>query len=260
MSAQQSVAPDPVRVLHVTDPHLFDDRDGELRGVVTSLSLDSVLEDYRRADWRADIVLATGDIVQDDSAGGYRRFTQALDALDLPVYCVPGNHDVPALMLAEARRAGFFYCSGLRAGNWQLLGIDSCAPGQAGGRIRRKEMERLAAALGETEAGHVLVYLHHPPVPMHSRWLDEVGLANGTALLELLQRDGRVRLVLFGHVHQAYDEDIGDIRVIGTPSTCRQFAPRKNTFAVDDRPPAYRRIGLGQDGGVTTELCWVDVA
>jgi Icc protein len=61
-------------------------------------------------------------------------------------------------------------------------------------------------------------------------------------------------------VHQTYDADHGGIRVIATPSTCRQFLPGSETFAVDDRPPAYRRISLFASGDVDAELIWVDDA
>ena len=45
---------------------------------------------------------------------------------------------------------------------------------------------------------------------------------------------------------------------MATPSTCRQFRPRSDEFATDDKPPSYRRITLRADGTVDTELLWVD--
>jgi Icc protein len=92
---------------------------------------------------------------------------------------------------------------------------------------------------------------------MNSRWLDEVGLENAGELVTRLNALERVRLVLFGHVHQAYDEQHGNVRIIGTPSTCTQFLPASDTFAVDDRPPAYRRVVLAADGTFDTELVWI---
>ena len=62
----------------------------------------------------------------------------------------------------------------------------------------------------------------------------------------------------FGHVHQEYDDDYEGIRILATPSTCRQFKPDSDEFATDDRPPAYRRILLAADGNVDTELVWVE--
>ena len=68
----------------------------------------------------------------------------------------------------------------------------------------------------------------------------------------------RVRATVFGHVHQEYDDDYEGIRILATPSTCRQFKPGSDKFAVDDKPPAYRHITLGADGSVETELIWVN--
>lgn len=249
-----------VRILHLTDPHLFADTAGELRGTKTYDSLASVLDHFRSSGWQADLVAVTGDIVQDDSAEAYEHFRELLGTLGLPVYCVPGNHDVRALMKAALDEPPFHYCRTASSGNWLIVGIDSCRDGTAGGAIGSGEMDRLDAEIAAGAAEHALVCIHHPPVEMGSRWLDEVGLENGDVLLERLNASPRVRAVLFGHVHQPYDERHGSVRIIGTPSTCRQFMPHSDTFAVDDRPPAYRRVTLAADGRLDAELVWVEDA
>ena len=120
------------------------------------------------------------------------------------------------------------------------------------------EFERLDAKIEASSAANVMVCLHHPPVPMGSKWLDSVGMANGEQVLERLRTLGRVRALVFGHVHQEYDDMYEGIRIMATPSTCRQFMPASDEFAVDDRPPAYRRIELRSDGDLDTQLIWVD--
>jgi len=244
--------------LHLTDPHLFADLDGELRGTVTAESLQRVLDHYTDGDWRADRVLVTGDLIQDDSAEAYERFRQFLSPLNMRIHCIPGNHDIRALMQKICRVPPFSYCAYEEIGDWLILGIDSCVKGEAGGRVTAAELERLTDTIADSDAKHVMVCLHHPPVPMGSTWLDTVGLSNGDEFLKRLQSAGRVRLAVFGHVHQAYDEEHDGIRIIATPSTCRQFKPGSDKFAVDDLPPAYRRIALSDDGSFETELVWVD--
>ena len=141
-----------------------------------------------------------------------------------------------------------------------MVSIDSCSAGRAGGIVTHDEIERMQRIIAASAAEHVLVCLHHPPVLMNSTWLDSVGLENGERFLGLLQANGRVRLTIFGHVHQHYDAVHGDVRVIATPSTCRQFLPGSEKFAVDERPPAYRRISLHASGAVDAELIWIDDA
>lgn len=246
-----------INVLHLTDPHLFADRSGELRGTATHASLCSVLEHYRNSDWQADVALVTGDLIHDDSAAAYAHFTALLGTLDLPVFCLPGNHDVPDLMQEALSRAPFHYCETFKSGDWAIVSLDSCITGQAGGHVAPDELDRLDREIDAAGAANVLVCLHHPPVPMQSRWLDTVGLDNGDELLRRAAASGKVRLVVFGHVHQPYDADHDGMRIIGTPSTCRQFKQRSTLFAVDDNPPAYRQIRLLDDGSFDSELLWL---
>jgi Icc protein len=247
-----------LRILHLTDPHLFASADGALRGVVTADSFMRVLRHHRSSAWPADAVVVTGDVVQDDSAAAYDRFRHALVTLDLPVLCVPGNHDVDVLMRAVCADPPFEYCTIREFGNWMLAGINSCRTGEVGGTVTDDEFERLHEAIEDGAAEHVLVFLHHPPIRLRSAWLDEVGLVNGAECLQEFARTGRVRIVIFGHAHQAYDGTHNGMHVLGTPSTCRQFLPLSDRFAVDDRPPAYRRIELRPDGEFSTDLVWLD--
>jgi Icc protein len=244
--------------LHLTDPHLFADTAGDLRGTVTYASLRAALDHYRHNEWRADIVISTGDLIQDDSAGAYRHFCELLGALALPVYCVPGNHDVRAVMQEVLADHQFNYCASIEHGNWLIASIDSCVDGKAGGHIAATELDRLDAEISRSGMPHVMVCLHHPPVQMGSKWLDSVGLTNADEFLARASASGNVKLALFGHVHQPCEAEHGGITILGTPSTCRQFTPRSDTFAVDDNPPAYRRVNLYADGRFEHELIWVN--
>nr|MDJ0813684.1 metallophosphoesterase [Woeseiaceae bacterium] len=212
-----------INVLHLTDPHLFAERSGELRGTATHASLSAVLDHYRDSDWQADIALVTGDLIHDDSAEAYGLFAELLGSLGLPVYCLPGNHDVRRLMQDALSAPPFHYCASLATDNWLIVNIDSCVTGQAGGRVAAPELDRLESEIAGSDAPHVMVCLHHPPVLMQSRWLDSVGLENREELLQRIGVSGKVRLVVFGHVHQPYDAEHDGMRIVGTPSTCRQF-------------------------------------
>ena len=247
-----------MKVLQVTDPHLFADREAALRGTVTYSTLQDVLEHIDASGWPAELLLLTGDLVQDDSEGAYAHVATLIGSLGLPVLAIPGNHDVRDLMAAALKPPIFDYCGTIRRGDWLIVGIDSCIRGSAAGHVSDAELVRLRDSIAASDAAHVLVCLHHPPLPVGSQWLDSVGLRNGHAFLDVAAESGRVRAVLFGHVHQAFDAMHASIQVIGTPSTCRQFKVGSDEFALDDLPPAYRQIELHPDGTVTTELKWLD--
>jgi Icc protein len=237
---------------------LFADAEGELRGTITQDSLQQVLDHYIAGDWKAERALITGDLIQDDSSEAYDRFRELLLPLNMRMHCVPGNHDDRDLMRPVCVRPPFSYCAKEEIDDWLLLGLDSCISGEAGGEVASTELERLDEIIAASPAKHILVCLHHPPIPLGSAWLDTVMLKNGDALLQQLQQSGRVRLLVFGHVHQPYDAEHNGIRIIGTPSTCRQFKPGSDDFAVDERSPAYRQIHLHADGSIDTQLIWID--
>jgi len=224
---------------------------------VTYATFQRVLDHYRGGDWKADLIALTGDLVQDDSAQAYGHFAPLLKDFDTPVLCVPGNHDVPELMQRSLPGPLFNYCGVVDLGNWRIVGLSSYKPDSAGGRVDESELKRLDAAHADGQAEHLLVCLHHPPVAMDSDWLESVGMDNREAVQAALKRSNKIRGLLFGHVHQAVDTHIDEVRVWGTPSTCRQFKPGSRLFAVDDKPPAYRRVTLHDDGQIDAELVWV---
>ena len=93
---------------------------------------------------------------------------------------------------------------------------------------------------------------------MGSLWLDRVGLANASRLADIVEGHHNVRALLWGHVHQAFDRKHGRVRLMSTPSTCAQFLPDSDTFAVDSRPPGYRWLELHPDGGISTRIVWLN--
>lgn len=253
--------PDPVlRVLHLTDTHLHASPGETLRGVNTNASLSAVVGHVLRSGQAPDLVLATGDLVQDDSRRAYEWCRELLGALDAPVHCLAGNHDVPALMHDVLGHAPFRMDHPGRHGPWTILMLDTRAEGEAFGRVSPEALRRLDGDLAAEAGQHVLIALHHQPVPMGSAWLDSVGLRNAPELWEVLDRHEHVRCLLWGHVHQASDRLRGGVRLLSSPSTCAQFLPGAERFATDTRPPACRWLELHADGSIRTWVEWVELA
>lgn len=246
-----------VRLTQFTDPHLYGDEGEALRGVPTLPALNTAIAHAQARDWPPDAVLVTGDLVQDDPAG-YPHFRRVFGALGLPVLCLPGNHDEPRAMRRELAGTPFVLGGHVDLGRWRIVLLDSCIPGSAGGALSAQTLAELDAALGSAEGRHCLVCLHHHPVPMASRWLDRVGLTNANEFLHMVDQHRNVRAIVWGHVHQAYDGLRKGVRLLATPSTCAQFVPNSEDFAVDRRPPAYRTLELRADGSLLTEVVWVE--
>ncbi|MGH8220829.1 MAG: metallophosphoesterase [Steroidobacteraceae bacterium] len=246
-----------VRLVQFTDPHLYGDEAAQLRGIATYPALLGAIAHARARDWPPDGILATGDLVQEDAAG-YALFRRAFAGLGVPVHCLPGNHDVPAAMRRELAGAPFTLGGSVDLGAWRIVLLDSTVEGAASGRLNDDALAALDAALAGARERHMLVCLHHHPVPMSSRWLDRVGLENPEDFFRILDAHRNVRAVLFGHVHQSFEALRGRVRLLATPATCAQFMPRAEDFAVDPRPPAYRTLELQPDGTFQSEVVWVD--
>lgn len=247
-----------LRLLHVTDTHLFATRDGRLRGVDTLHSLTAVLDRAARDRRPADAILVTGDIAQDESRGAYLHFRELLAARGLPVWCLPGNHDAPDLMREALADAPFAVGGAMRAGDWCIVLLDSHRPGEHGGRLTPAELARLRSTLEENRDAPVLIALHHHALPLGSRWLDELRLHDAQDLLGIVDEAPQVRAIVAGHVHQESDIARRGVRYLTTPSTCFQFLPHADEFAIDTRPPGFRWLDLHADGSFGTEVVWID--
>lgn len=249
--------PAPLRLLHITDSHLFADADTTLRGVNTRATLAQVMDAATACDPSPDAILATGDLSEDGSEGSYRAFRELAGAPGVPVHCLPGNHDEPDAMRRVLDRAPLSVHPEVEAGDWVLVLLDSRVAGSPGGRLADAELRRLDDALARHHRRHALVCVHHQPVPMGSRWLDRHRIANADALFDRLASHRNVRALLWGHVHQALDTERDGLRLLSTPSTCDQFLPGSDRFATDDRPPAWRRLELHDSGRIDTSVHWL---
>jgi len=246
-----------VRLLHFTDPHLYGRETETLRGVATLPALEVTVAHARDHHGNAQAFLVTGDIVQDDP-GGYAHFRRVFGGLGKPVLCLPGNHDLVPQMKSELAAEPFLYGGWYDIDAWRIVMLDSVLPGEAGGALSVAELERLERALATAGGRYVLVCLHHQPVAMSSRWLDDVGLGNPQDFFRTIDSHRHVRAILWGHVHQAFEGLRKGVRLLATPSTCSQFLPRADEFALDDSPPAYRLLELRENGTLSTSIVWLD--
>lgn len=246
-----------LRLVQFTDPHLYGSETEALRGVQTLAALERTLAQARQRAWPVDAVLVTGDIVQDDAAG-YAHFRRLLSTAGAPVLCIPGNHDDPEALRRELNREPFVVGGRVDFGPWRIVLLDTWLAASARGRLSAQSLVQLDEALRTAAGRHALVCLHHHPVSMSSHWLDEVGLENAAEFWRVVDQHCNVRAVLWGHVHQSFDALRGSVRLLATPSTCAQFRPGTDEFAIDSLPPAYRTLQLRADGTLSTEVVWVD--
>jgi Icc protein len=88
--------------------------------------------------------------------------------------------------------------------------------------------------------------------------MEPIGLRNPDALFAVLERFPQTRALLWGHVHQEFDQQRGGLRLMASPSTCIQFAPNSEDFGLDSLPPGYRWLRLLEDGQIETGVSRID--
>jgi len=250
------------RIVQLTDPHLFAAAGERLKGVDTDRSLRAVVDAVAALDPLAELVLVTGDIAQDESAGAYERLAGILVSLGLPALCLPGNHDDPELMRRHLPGALTGPGGARTLGRWTLLLLSTHVPGEVEGELGPAALDLLEGGLqaADREGRPALVAFHHPPFPLSSRWIDAMGLRRPGEVLAVLDRHQAPRLGIYGHVHQESELRRNGVLHATTPSTCVQFAPGRDTFALDPLPPGFRVVDLASDGGFATRVHRVPAA
>ena len=245
-----------VRVLQITDSHLFAEKHETLLGVNTWESYQAVLEAIQAQQRPCDLIVATGDLAQDHSAAAYQHFAEGIARFTAPCVWLPGNHDFQPAMYSALQDAGISPAKRVFIGDhWQILLLDSQVFGVPHGELSEFQLEWLENKLSDSPERHTLLLLHHHPLPSGCSWLDQHSLRNAGELNNVLQRFPKVRHLLCGHIHQELDLDWNGRRLLATPSPCMQFKPHCANFTLDTIAPGWRWLELYDDGTLHTEVC-----
>jgi len=246
----------PIRILQITDTHLFAEKAETLLGINTWDSYQAVLAEILHRKCDADLIVATGDLSQDHSVEAYQHFAEGIAQLPAPCVWLPGNHDFQPAMFDALQKAGISPSKQVFVGDkWQIILLDSQVFGVPHGELSEYQLEWLTHKLAEQPERHALILLHHHPLPAGCSWLDQHSLRNAAALDDVLQHFPQAKTLLCGHIHQELDLDWNGRRLLATPSTCVQFKPHCSNFTLDTIEPGWRWLELHPDGSLTTEVC-----
>jgi len=262
MNVFSSDAPDSgdINILQISDMHLFASTEEKLLGVNTEQSFLSVLELAQQASWPPDLIFLTGDLSQDSSKESYARLRQHLSALDIPCYVLPGNHDTPESLMQTFSQKPVLYQPFLHHKNWLFAFLDSETPGEEGGTLDEAAIEKLQQEIDKYPSKNVLISLHHQLKNVDSKWLDTMAVANPDSLISVIRNNPNIQGVIHGHVHQNHEDSIANTPIYSAPSTCFQFKPLSEEFAVDNIAPGYRWLHLQENGSIKTDVIRLDKA
>ena len=173
-----------------------------------------------------DVVLITGDLVDEGTAGEYELLADLLAPLTARVVLLTGNHDEPDVLrsvftdaVVPATRPAHFVVDDLPV---RIVAVDTTIDGRHDGELPAEELAWLDAMLDADPDRPTIVAMHHPPFVTGMWWMDYGGLDAAPAMRAIVDRHPQVAAVLAGHVHRAIHTTWGATLVASAPSLTYQ--------------------------------------
>lgn len=250
------MTPDPVTFVHISDTHFGPSPGYARHGRVALPAAQRIVDAINRMPVKPDFVVHTGDVVTAPGAAAYALAAETLGGLECPVYFVCGNHDDPAgiqtwlrmgalePLLMDGQTLAFAW----EVGGVRFVVLDTHGPPEIDpqGVLDAAQLALLQAE-ARPEGPPLVLFWHHPIMPMDSPWMDRNMLVqNGAALHQaLLPARDRIRGVFYGHVHQSQQTVRDGILYVAAASTFAQFSswPTDETVGyVPEETPGFNFV------------------
>jgi 3',5'-cyclic AMP phosphodiesterase CpdA len=203
----------PFHFLHLTDLHL-QPPGSLLRGGLDAAeplaqALASIARRHGPGGVAPPVAFAalTGDLTRDGEPEAYQALRRLIATLPCPAHLMLGNHDDRAAFRATfpeapVDEAGFVQ-QALPTPAGLCLMLDTLDQGRPEGRLCPKRLGWLTARLADSGEEPVMLFLHHPPLPVGIASMDAIALKEPEALWEVLApHRARIRHLFHGHLHR----------------------------------------------------------
>jgi 3',5'-cyclic-AMP phosphodiesterase len=242
-----------IKILQVTDSHIYCDPNKTSCAVPTRLAFEKVMEHVATNHADLDLLVLSGDLVNEDTVEGYRLLRDLISGFGSKFRLLPGNHDYPIPMrevfVDLINDEQFYFEENIsdRQGDWHILGLNSRLEGEVGGRLGPSLLARLGQKLFQT-TNPTIIFCHHHPYPIGDPHMDRYIMEDGSHLISLLGEHPQVKAVVFGHIHREFQKSIPrssaeDLLLLGTPSTGVQLKSSLS-ITLDHISPGYRQFTL----------------
>ena len=223
-----------MKIIQLTDTHLFANDTSELFGVKTNLKFRNIIEKILVKDIvDTDIFILTGDISQDESEQSYQIIAESLSKLNIPVYWIPGNHDdVTQMESVFNKYKDFVRTRQLSFPDWNLIFINTKLNNADEGYLTKYELKILQKELQLASHKKIAIIMHHHPAPVGTPLIDHYILKNNAAFWEIVTGT-KVELIICGHVHGDYAFKYNNIMIESAPATCFQWEKGTTDLRID---------------------------
>jgi 3',5'-cyclic-AMP phosphodiesterase len=244
-------------IAQISDTHISldaPDADQRLRDLAVAIA------DINGLDPAPDLIIHTGDIVQNGRYDEYALAMSALAEARAPVYVAAGNKDNrPTLREAFTAfgclaRDYHFIDYAIDDHPVRLIALDTLSSSSNKGDFCAERVRRLIDLIDAETTKPIAVFMHHPPfmVPVGP---DPLNFATSEAMSRLqqtLQHGGRVVAVFSGHVHRSTGGHVGSIPVSVVPCTATTLRKGEYPAHLKSRP-VYHLHRFDPDCGFVTE-------
>lgn len=203
------------------------------------LRLMRAIEFLKDANPRPDVCLVTGDLTDAGDRESYRYFQELVRPLSIPLYVIPGNHDIRDEMRKNLIDHPYIPKHGLM--NYcvddfpvRLIGLDTHVEGEDFGFVSEETVLWLGETLQKAPKKPALLFMHHPPVKVGAKIFDELYLCRCDPRFEALVRQFESILgIVAGHYHHLLVSSFGGKPCFAAPS----LAPTHYFVHPDDPGP-----------------------
>ena len=215
-----------------------------------------------------DVVLLTGDLVDKGDPGEYAHLRSLLEPLAMPVFVIPGNHDVRDPLRAAFAGGRYLPADGfiqyaIEDYPLRLVALDTLVAGKHHGELCADRLAWLDRILAAAPERPTLVFMHHPPFATGIAYMDKYGLEGADGLAAVIARHPQVERILCGHLHRTIDRRFAGTVAGTAPSTAHQIdlnllpdAPLCFKF----EPPGYQLHLWREGSGLVTHTAVIEQA
>lgn len=205
-----------LEVIHISDTHFGPDRSLLIRGSNACARSEALVEAICALPFKPDLIVHTGDVVNDPDEGAYKLAAEVLAPLEVPVYYATGNHDDVGMMTSLMKFGAYeslipgdevlcYQIGGAAADSMELFVLDGKVPPEDGphGFVAEDQIEAVLSRISGEKP--VAVFLHYPLTPIGSAWIDEhLLVTNGDSIHERLREKAgeHLRGIFSGHLHR----------------------------------------------------------
>jgi 3',5'-cyclic AMP phosphodiesterase CpdA len=249
-------------IAQITDCHVV--ATGELMAdrIDTAATLARVVAAINAHRPAIDLVVATGDLVNDGAPAQYDRLEALLAGLEPPVIPIPGNHDdrgelrhrYPELLPIGGPDDPIDFV--VDEHPLRLVMLDTVLPGEHRGEVTAAQLSWLDGVLADRPDRPTAVFQHHPPFATGIGFMDVYGLDGADRLEAVVSRHDQVQGVLCGHIHRLVVRGFGGTTASCWPSTGAQVALELGDGGVGytDEPPAFALHRWDPSAGLASHL------